>query len=313
MATGLGSPNAIGLAADLCQLKQPSGAFDLGMGTLASPPVAAGGGLTQRQIVFWKGTNGNLFEAYTGTGDLALWNGPKNLGDGPLGSTPCVIDANSVAYVFWKGTNGKLWEISGPDDGGPFGTPVDLGIGPMKTTPGCAEDDATQRQVVYWEGTNGELTEAYGSPGGGWQGPINLGDGPLASAPCVIDADSTSFVFWRGTNGELWQAYGPDTGPGGGAPLPNKADLGRGPVNSAPTCAGGGGAQRQVVYWKGANGDLVEAYWNPGQWKGPDYVDINGLKDAPAVIDANGTAFVFYDGPNNNLWEAYGPDGGGPL
>ncbi len=278
------------------------------MGTLASPPVAAGGGLGQRQVVFWKGTNKALYEAYGTPGNPSQWTGPKDLGYGQLGSTPCVIDANSTAYVFFKGANGDLTEVYGPDGGGPF-TTVNLGFGGMKSSPTCAGGDGFQRQVVFWEGTNGDLEEAYWSPGR-WVGPINVASGSsMASTPCVIDANSTAYVFWNGTNGGLYQSYGPDDGTGFTPP----ADLGMGPVKSAPTCAGGDGFQRQVVFFEGASGHLEEAYWGPGEWNGPKYVGISSVQWAQGVIDTDSTAFVFYHGTNGHLWEAYGPNGGGPL
>jgi hypothetical protein len=61
------------------------------------------------------------------------------------------------------------------------------------------------------------------------------------------------------------------------------------------------------VYWKGADNNLWEGFWNGSQFVGPYDRGMGPLGSEPSVaITANATAFVFWKGTDGNLWEAQG-------
>jgi predicted Ser/Thr protein kinase len=93
----------------------------------------------------------------------------------------------------------------------------------------------------------------------GWQTPVNLGGGPLGSAPAAgVDAGGNDYVFWRGTNGALWDKWflgGQWHGP---APIAAAGTQLASPPSVAVHADG-----RQDVFWKGTNGNLYELTWLP--------------------------------------------------
>ena len=66
----------------------------------------------------------------------------------------------------------------------------------------------------------------------------------------------------------------------------------------------------QLIFWPGASGHLMEAWWN-GQWNGPvDWTATNGwsspLGSAPSVtIAPDGTQVIFWQAPGGHLVEAW--------
>ena len=80
-----------------------------------------------------------------------------------------------------------------------------------------------------------------------------------------------------------------------------------------------GGDGTQLLFWSGAGGHLIEAWWN-GSWNGPvDWTAANGwaatVTSAPSVvIQANGTQLIFWQGPGGHLFEAWYAGGwNGPV
>jgi hypothetical protein len=65
----------------------------------------------------------------------------------------------------------------------------------------------------------------------------------------------------------------------------------------------------QYVFWRGANGDLYEAYWT-GSWHGPQDMYANygfgtNIASAPAVaVSGDNNAYVFWRGTNSDIYEA---------
>jgi hypothetical protein len=79
-------------------------------------------------VVFWQGTDGQLWEAQgPAKGPLS---GPYPRGMGPLGSAPTVgVDQTGASYTFWKGTDSQLWSTYWNGSG--FVGPNSLGMGPL--------------------------------------------------------------------------------------------------------------------------------------------------------------------------------------
>ncbi len=150
---------------------------------------------------------------------------------------------------------------------------------------------------VFWRGSNGGLVQSWFS-GGRWWGPVDLGMGPLGSAPTVaVQASGEIDVFWRGANGGLWEAFyanGRWLGP---------LDLGVGPLTSAPAATAWG--TEVDVYWRGADGSLREFYWANQSWHGPITLGMGPLGSGPAAAaNASGAQSVYWQGADGGLWQA---------
>jgi hypothetical protein len=80
-----------------------------------------------KQFVFWKGIDGNLWQAIW---DGSAWSARSPFGMGPLGSGPTAgVDRNDATYVLWKGADGNLWQAYW--DGSAWAYPLGLGMGPQ--------------------------------------------------------------------------------------------------------------------------------------------------------------------------------------
>jgi hypothetical protein len=131
-----------------------------------------------------------------------------------------------------------------------------------------------------------------------------------------MPGSATSYVFWKGQGSayDLWQAQGPANGA-----LTGPTSRGMGPLNSAPAAAVDPANGYTYVYWEGQapQDDLWEAYWNGSRWVGPYNRGMGPLGSAPSVaVSGSGTAYVFWKGQDNDLWEASGPATGalsGPV
>lgn len=207
--------------------------------------------------------------------------------------------------MFWRGGNGHLWEAWGPANGSLSG-PLDLGMGQLGSDP-TAGVDARGNIYVYWQGSTGnhDLWEAYWN-GARWSGPYDRGMGPLGSAPSVaVTPGGTAYVFWKGTGSghNLWEAWGSAKGA-----LNGPVNRGMGPLGSGPT-AGTDGRGNIYVYWEGSyNGHLWEASGDGSTMAGP-YRRVASALDGgvPSVtVTPGGTAYVFWKGPQGDLWEAQG-------
>jgi hypothetical protein len=163
-------------------------------------------------------------------------------------------------------------------------------------------------QTVFWKGTDNHLTEAWFT-GGSWHGPADFTSfGTLVSAPSVaITKDgATQTVFWQGVSGHLFEAWytaGSWHGP---------ADLtatwgGIGQLSSAPSATTTSDGS-QMVFWRGPDNRLWEAWFTEGRWWGPiDMQSFGLIGSAPsAIVTANGgTQLVFWRGWNGLLTEAW--------
>jgi Transglycosylase SLT domain len=179
-------------------------------GTPSSPPPDPGSkygppmpGTAPVAYAFWKGTNGDLYEAQ-GPADASL-SGPTNLGYKTLGSAPAAgVDSNGHTYVYWEGTDGDLWEAYW---NGRWLGPYNRHMGTLGSAPTVAVT-GNGTAYVFWKGTNGNLYEAQGPADGSLSGPTNLGYKTLGSAPAAgVDSNGHTYVYWEGTDGDLWEAY----------------------------------------------------------------------------------------------------------
>jgi hypothetical protein len=235
-----------------------------GMGPLDSTPAVATGpqssGGYAYQYVFWRGTNGDLKEAFWN----GSWNGPNDLGDGPLASAPTAgVDGSGNEYVFWENNTGNLEETVWNGSAWSAQHPVNGGMGPLGSSPTVAVA-GNGDQYVFWRATNGDLDETFWN-GSAWNGPTDRGDGALASPPTAgVDGSGNEYVFWESGTGNL-----EETAWNGSSWSATHAISGMGPLGSAPALATAPGGD-QYVFWKGpGDADLWEANWNGSSWNGP--------------------------------------------
>jgi hypothetical protein len=272
------------------------------------------------------------------------WHGPVNASTfysyncfAPQGvGKPVVTTSGTQTLVFWQGTSDNhLWEAwltpgvgwSGPVDwSAQLSAPTNaaLASAPATTiTPG-------HQQLIFWQGTNNDLWEAWYTPGFGWSGPVDWSanlhsPGNVLSAPSlVLTPGGQQLIFWQGTGNDLFEAwYTPGFGWSG--PVDWSANLhSPGNVLSAPSLVLTPGGQ-QLIFWQGSGNDLFEAWYTPGNgWSGPvdwsaQLHSTGNVNSAPSVIltpGVNGQQLLFWQGTNDDLWEAwYTPGNGwsGPL
>lgn len=227
-----------------------------GFGPLASAP-SVGTDSSGHTYAYWKGTNGDLFEAYW---DGTVWQGPFDRGMGVMGSGPTVaISSSGYAYVFWKGGDGALWQALGAANGA-LGGPYRLGYA-VGSAPSAGVDSAGAT-YVYWKGGDGALWEAYWT-GTRWSAAISRGMAVMGSAPSTtVTPGGEAYVFWKGGDGTLWEAQGAANAALGGPYRRNMGTLG-----SAPTATLYGVAT--YVYWLGTDTALWRGNWSGTAWVGP--------------------------------------------
>ena len=263
----------------------------------ASSEVAAAAGVDAagEQFVFWRGTDGGLWETWYSAG---RWRGPTRIHKaGAIASAPgLAVHARGEQYVFWRGQDGKLWEAwySARWNG-----PRKLAVGTIASAP-AAGVDAAGEQFVFWRGTDGGLWETWYSAGR-WRGPTRIHKaGAIASAPgLAVHARGEQYVFWRGQDGKLWEAWYSARWNG-----PRKLAVGT--IASAPA-AGVDAAGEQFVFWRGTDGGLWETWYSAGRWRGPTRIHKAGaIASAPGLaVHARGEQYVFWRGQDGKLWEAW--------
>jgi hypothetical protein len=270
-------------------------------------PISWGPG---NEDVFWRGTDGNLWQEYSING---TWYGPQRMTTlGNLASDPQPISWGSGnEEVFWRGTDGNLWQMYYLNG---WQGPASLGDGPLGNATPVPISWGVGNIEVFWEGTDQNVWEAYYA--NGWHGPVGLGDGPLGTATLSAVSWGTGNLelFWKGTDKNLWEAYYANGwhGPQG---------LGDGPLGSAPHPVA---SQSGVldVFWEGTDGNLWHAWYLGGAWNGPGSLGSGPMGSQPEVTSwGGGRVDVFWVGTDGNLWHDWyqngwtGPQnlGGTPL
>jgi|GEM_PF-4961965 len=177
-----------------------------GHGILASAPSVTTT-TDGTQLVFWRGTDGHLGEAWYSNG----WHGPTEPALGSLASAPSsTISADgSTQLVFFQGTDNHLTEDWFA--GGAWHGPMERG--PTNSSPSIAVTPDGSTQLVFYQGPGGHLFEDWYT--GAWNGPVDFtttafgGVGPLTSPPsATVTVDgSTQLVFWQGAGNTLWEGW----------------------------------------------------------------------------------------------------------
>lgn len=236
---------------------------------VASAPTAVVRSSGERDV-FWKGSNGRLYEmTYTG-----FWSNANELQtNGTLESAPsAAVDKRDVVHVFWKSTDGGFVQQMS-ETGGVWSQPLPVNTGPVGSAPAVVVRPDGSLDL-FWKGTDGLLWEKH--PGEGAK--KRPGAGLLDSAPTgVFDGHGHEHVFWRGTDEWLWEITDPDSP----RSVSHRIDR-SGRIGSAPSAVIHS-SQVQDLFWKGTDGWLWEISWFLGNWH-PKRVPLSGtLGSQPAA------------------------------
>ena len=291
---GGGAPRAAAAAGDGAAL--PANASTSG---LAVALDAAG----RHQYVFWRGSDGRIYEASY----FRSWRGPVKT-RWFSGFTPsAAVDAHGVLYLAWEGADGHVLEASF-DDGGWHG-PEDLTKTNRWRTKGRATSavslavnarDGTQ--FLMWRGTDGRIHEAWRTRK--WHGPRVL-PWTLAGAPTVaVTRQGDQYVFWAGAGGDIEEAWYRGSWRG---PVDLTGTYGWGEFGQTTTRLGvavNPVDESQYVFWTAVDGRLYEAWYAQG-WHGPVNMGWStGSAPALAVTRAS-RQYVFWQGPDGGTWESW--------
>jgi hypothetical protein len=214
-----------------------------------------------------------------------------------------VTGGDGLTYTvqkIWSNYQGACVLAPGPGLS-PF-APHNVGAPQVAVTP-----DGSQ-QIVFWKDTTtNQLAEAWYALGS-WHGPVGFPQlGTLTSTPAVaVTKDgSQQLVFWEGPGGHLFEAWYALAAWHGPVDITNGSLGGQGILASAPAVVTTKDGS-QLVFWRGTDGHLGEAWYSVGGWHGPaDFTSLGSLASSPsATITADGSQqLVFFQGTNNLLTE----------
>ena len=251
------------------------------------------------RYVFWKGTNGGLWEGYyNGT----RWFGPINVDPGAnMGSEPTVAvsasqhtgGSNPSAYqfVFWKGAGSAHNLIEEYFDGSWHG-PFDIGMGNVggyilnQYAPSASWYDSTGIIVAWTGATDTNIwytftksptnTGSWSSPQKSSHGNVAVGSEPSVFGPLdsVFWADSGfQDLWWGALQGSSSHNY--HDGPLGGPPTSTAVP------NTECVC------DDYYAFWQGATGGLWYMTWSAVNLRGPSEVCACQLGSDPSIaLDA---------------------------
>jgi hypothetical protein len=252
-----------------------------GAGGVASAPtvtITPGGG---QQLVFWQGTNHDLWEAWYTVATFS-WSSQDlstgllgGAGRGTLGSAPSVIltPGGGQQLTFWEGTNNDVWE-------------------------------AWYTVATYtW---NVQDLSAARFPGAA----------AVASAPDVLltpDAGQQLLFYRAAGTGDLWEAwYTVATFTWNAQDLTTSQLGGLGSMTSGPVALITPGGGQQLVFWQTTSLHLDEAWYtvSTSSWAAQDISagaglpGGAGLASSPSVmLLGNSEQDVWWLGADNSLWE----------
>ena len=252
----------------------------------------------QAQIVFWRAGNGDIWESFYYT----HWRGPINVTTryrlGRTDGTPAIAAAgDDQQYLFWRAPGGEIREAHHTDHWTTYGFPS---WGTTGSAPAVAVNPKTQHQYVFWRGGDGYIHEAYYN--GRWHCCEDFtGWGQTASAPAVgVADDEQQYVFWTTPSGHVREAHHTDRW--------IRAGTFTWRTTAAPAVGVDPVSNHQYVFWRGANGDVLES-WYPsrgGWWHPHSMTRWPSISRSPSVAVADDDQqYVFWQVPAGHLAEAH--------
>ena len=301
--TGAASPAAGGPRGSVAR------AAGVGSGGVSLPADASTTGLTValdaaggRQYVFWRGSDGRIYEAIYSRG----WRGSLKT-RWFSGSTPsAAVGLDGVLYLAWQGADSHIFEASYD---GEWRAPQDLTRANRWRTKGralsavsLAVDPRNGAQFLMWRGTDGRIHEAW--RGAKWHGPLVM-PWTLTGAPTVaVTRAGHRYVVWAGPDGDIEEAWyrGRWRGPVDVTSTYGWGEFGQ--TTTRPGIAVNPVDERQYVVWTALDGRLYEAWYSHG-WHGPVKMGwSSGSAPALGVTPAS-QQYVFWQGPDGGTWESW--------
>ena len=259
-------------------------------GIVSSPSVS---GTTGDQVLFAGDIQGGVHAFSLATG--------ASLFQYSTGSLIFFSAAVSNGQIYISSSNGNLYTF-GTGAAPPHAVPHNVGAPQVAVTP-----DGSQ-QIVFWKDTTtNQLAEAWYALSS-WHGPVGFPQlGTLTSTPAVaVTKDgSQQLVFWEGPGGHLFEAWYALAAWHGPVDITNGSLGGHAILGSAPSVVTTTDGS-QLVFWRGTDGHLGEAWYSAGAWHGPaDFTGLGSLASSPsATITADGSQqLVFFQGTNGLLTE----------
>ena len=301
-----------------------------GVTAIGNPAVAPSG--TGWQGVFWRGSDGNIYESLPENGEWVTYSptwSRKGLPSGVTVASDPVVAPSGTGWqgVFWRGSDGNIYE-SLPENGewvsySPTWSELPSGV-TVASDPVVAPS-GTGWQGVFWRGSDGNIYESLPDEDGEWvtYSPTwsrkGLPSGVTAEGDPVVAPSGTGWqgVFWRGSDGNIyeslpengeWVSYSPTWSRKG---IPSGIQ----PVGDPVVAPSGTGWQG--VFWRGSDGNIYESLPENGEWvtysptwsrKGlPPGVVVDG----EPVVAPSGTGWqgVFWRGSDGNIYESLPENG----
>jgi hypothetical protein len=195
-----------------------------GAGSVASQPTVVLTPGAGQQLAFWKGGNGDVWEAWytvaTSAWQVQDLTAARFAAAAATASEPDVIltPGGGQQLLFWQGAStGDLWEawftVATATWQAQDLTAAHLGgTGSVASMPALTVTPDGGQQLLFWQTTAGHLDEAwYTVATATWQAQDlsavqSLPSGAaLAGAPALIVRGSDQDVFWEGSGSSLWQ------------------------------------------------------------------------------------------------------------
>ena len=254
------------------------------------------------QYVFWRGSDGRIYEATYSRS----WRGPLKT---PWfsGSTPsAAVGLDGVLYVAWQGADSHIFEASYD---GKWHAPTDLTRanrwgtkGKASSAVSLAVNPGNGSQFLMWRGMDGRIHEAWRRAK--WHVP-SIMPWTLSGAPAVaITRAGHQYVLWAGAGGDIEEAWyrGRWRGP---VDLTRTYGWGEfGQTTTRPDIAVNPVDQRQYVFWTAVDGRLYEA-WYSHRWHGPLNMGWSTLSPPALAVTPGSRQYVFWQGPDGGTWESW--------
>ncbi len=303
---------AVALASLACILAC-CGVAGAASGGVAVPPATSTSGLTvaldaggRHQYVFWRGSNGRIYEARYRGG----WSGPVKTPWTTASTPSAAVDPHGVLYLVWRGEGDHIFESW---NDGRWHPPKDLTKAGSWRTKGrtlsavsLAFDPRNANQILMWRGVDGRAHEAWRTKK--WHGPLVM-PWTVRSAPTIsVTRNGQQYAFWSAANGDLEEAsYGAPFAHAwhGPSDLTRSEGWGQfGQATSRPGVTVNPVDGSQYVFWSAMDGRVYEAWYAKG-WHAPVNTGWSAASAPALAVTPGGRQFVFWQGPDGTTWESW--------
>ena len=252
----------------------------------------------QAQFVFWRASNGDLWESYR----YARWRGPVNMtsryGLGPTNAPPSIAVANDdQQYLFWRGPHGVIHEGHYASRWTTYSFPS---WGAANSQPAVGVDPRSNHQYVFWRGRDDHVHEAYYN--GRWHCCQDFVSWRRAISPPAVGVaqDEQQYVFWEGPGGRVREAHHANRW---------STRTFSWHTTDAPGVAVDSVTNHQYVFWRDSTGHITESWYPQHQngWWPPHEMDgwPSALGAPSAAVADDDQQYVFWQVPAGHVAEAH--------